>query len=251
MSKNPEQHPAPGKPGRRQFDVHGREVRGQVVGEGNSVVNNFHGPSRRLAAVSLAALLVLAGAVAAAVWANRHGSSAVAGNPEPTPAIAASATSAAGPAPASSTPPRAQTPISYDLTKLRSVVWNNGFGNIDPVRIGATSFPASIIGTYESGSSDPNDKAVWAIAGQCTAFDASVGKDTDSSGGGTGHFVVLGDDRELFSVDVGPNDPAADIHVDITGVIRLTLFDTRSRQDAHNAWGRPRVSCSTRPSPLR
>lgn len=220
------------------------------------MVNNFHGPSRRLAAVSLAALLVLAGAVAAAVWANRHGNSAVAGNAESTPPVAVSATAttttttgltpAIGP---SATSPQAHAPISYDLTKLRSVVWNNGFDPVDPVRIGTGTYPAGIVGSYQSSSSDQNDKAVWAIAGQCTAFDTSVGKNTDSSGGGTGHFVVLGDDRELFSVDVGPNDPAADVHVDITGIIRLTLLDTRHGQDATNAWGRPRILCAGSPGP--
>jgi hypothetical protein len=35
--------------------------------------------------------------------------------------------------------------------------------------------------------------------------------------------------------------------LDITGVSRLTLFDTRTRQDADNAWGNPRVYCTAPP----
>lgn len=243
---NPDQQ---GTPGKRKYRAGANGAKGVVVGEGNTQNNHFHVGT--LAAVVL--LLVASGAVA--WWVIGGVDSSRSGNAEPSqaipPGLPITSTTTAAPSTSSSVTRTTAAPIWYDLAKLRAVVWNNGFDPIDPVRIGASSYPASIVGYYQSSASDQNDKAVWAIGGQCTEFDAWVGKNTDSSGGGTGRFVIIGDDRELFSTELGPNDPATQIHIDITGVIRLTLFDTRHLQDSTNAWGRPRVLCPTAPSPPR
>lgn len=115
------------------------------------------------------------------------------------------------------------------------------------------TFPASIVGNYQSSTSDQNNKAVWAIAGQCSVFDVWIGKDVDSgySGSTPGRFVVMADGRELDSQTLGPNDPPYHWQLDITGVNRLTIYDTRGTQDMSNAWGTPQITCSGSPGPAR
>ncbi|WP_157514339.1 NPCBM/NEW2 domain-containing protein [Nocardia concava] len=150
--------------------------------------------------------------------------------------------------------PRVSGPIWYKLTQLRAVTWNNGFDLVDPVRIGAESFPASIVGNYQSSASDQNNKAVWAIGGQCSEFKAWIGKNTDSgnSGIGSGRFVILGDGgRELYSETRGPTDPALLVDINIAGVTRLTIYDTRGGQDMANAWGSLQILCAGSPGPAR
>ncbi|WP_278262231.1 NPCBM/NEW2 domain-containing protein [Nocardia sp. AG03] len=140
----------------------------------------------------------------------------------------------------------------YDLTAYRAVSWNNGFDPVDPVRIGAASFPASIVGFYPSTSSDPMDRAIWTVGGKCDRFSVWIGKDADSSSSdGVGRFVVQTDDREAFAAEMSMADAAREVALDITGAIRLTLLDTRRSQDAKNAWGQPRVHCTEPPGRKR
>lgn len=233
----------------RKNRVRTRGTQGQVVGDGNTQINNY-GQTVSVAAV----MAVVVGAVGGAFWVNRDDGSPASGEnttPQVNPGGELGGMTGAPTSSVKVTTSTAAPANWYDLTKLQSVVWNNGFNPVDPVRIGAGSYPAGIVGSYQSSSTDQNNKAVWAIGGQCTEFSAWVGKRADSSGGGTGRFVVMGDDRELFSAEVGPNDPAVEVRVDITGVIRLTLFDIRRLSDATNAWGRPRVLCGTAPGPTR
>jgi hypothetical protein len=75
-----------------------------------------------------------------------------------------------------------------------------------------------------------------------------VGKDAASrQSGGTGQFVVKSGDVELASKQASMTDAPQQIDLDISAVTRLTLFDTRSRLDANNAWGSPRVQCTAPP----
>lgn len=255
---NPDRQGSPKKTGKWKSRTRVDHSQGTQIGDDGTQINHFHDDKSGKMAVILAVVVILAvGSVGVALWTHRgDGSSAAAKvetpqpDPDGTPPPTTMVTTVTGTT-VTTTTPAPKAPIWYDLTRLRSVVWNNGFDPIDPVRIGAASFPAGIIGSYQSSTTDQNDKAVWAIGGQCSTFAASVGKYTDSSGGGTGRFVVIGDDRELTSVEVGPNDPAVDLNVDITGVIRLTLLDTKHLQDASNAWGRPRVLCAGSPGPAR
>ncbi|WP_244976277.1 NPCBM/NEW2 domain-containing protein [Nocardia huaxiensis] len=255
----PDQDGPAEKAGKRKYRVQADRGKGLQLGDNGTQINHFHDTDKKhdtgrtVGIVAVVLVLVVAG-VAATLWVTRDGESADAAKNLPSLPITGGLPTSTSTVPVSSsttTTPRAAQPIWYDLTKLRAVIWNNGFNAVDPVRIGASSYPASIIGSYQSSATDQNDKAVWAIGGQCTRFEAWVGKNTDSSGGGTGRFVVIGDDRELFSTEVGPNDPAVEVPVDITGVIRLTLLDTRRLQDATNAWGRPRVLCASSPGPAR
>ncbi|APA99952.1 NPCBM/NEW2 domain-containing protein [Nocardia seriolae] len=236
------------KPGKREYRARANRGRGQLIGEDGTQVNHFYGMSRT-AGVFVAVLVLAIAVVTFVTWGKRGSETPEAGKTEsrqPVSEVVPSTTTSAV-----TTTRNPTAPIWYNLSKLSAVIWNNGFTPFDPVRIGAAPYPAGIVGGYQSSATDQNDKAVWAIGGQCTAFEASVGKNTDSAGGGTGQFVVIGDDRELYSTAVGPNDPAVDVHVDISGVIRLTLYDTRHLQDATNAWGRPRVLCGSSPGPSR
>lgn len=246
VSMNPDR-----KPGKREYRARADHGKGLQFGEDGTQINHFHEPNKAPAVLIAVLFLLVAGGAAVVLLADRgtDGTAASKGDlSQPVPVGSPIAPTTPAVTTAKSTTPAA---IWYDLTKYRAVIWNNGFDPVDPVRIGAASYPAGIVGSYQSSSTDQNDKAVWALGGRCTSFEASVGKNTDSSGGGTGRFVVIGDDRELFSAEVGPNDPAAEVRVDITGVIRLTLFDTRRLQDATNAWGRPRVLCATAPGTPR
>ncbi|MET7767509.1 NPCBM/NEW2 domain-containing protein [Nocardia sp. NPDC005366] len=140
----------------------------------------------------------------------------------------------------------------YELVQYRAVVWNNGFDIIDPVRIGAQSFPSSIVGNYASSAGDQMNKATWALAGACTTLSMWIGKDADSSyQAGVGRFVISVDGREIFSADRSLRDAAQEVTLDISGAVQVTLFDTRRGQEARNAWGRPRVECSSPPGPKR
>ncbi|MBH0781395.1 NPCBM/NEW2 domain-containing protein [Nocardia bovistercoris] len=140
----------------------------------------------------------------------------------------------------------------YDLVEYQSVSWNNGFDPVDPIRIGAASFPSSIVGYYPSSSSDPMNKATWTIGGGCDRFSAWIGKDSESSSSaGVGRFVIKTDDREIYTAEMAMNDGAREVDLDISGAVRLTLLDTRRSQDAKNAWGRPRVHCATAPGRKR
>ncbi|MEU0538276.1 NPCBM/NEW2 domain-containing protein [Nocardia sp. NPDC005978] len=223
-----------------------RDAKGPVIGEGNTQVN-VYGLSVA-AAVSLMVVGVLG-----LWWLNRGLDSSAHGKEGPPQANSVATTTAAEgvPGPSGETTTPAAPPIWYDLTTLKSIIWNNGFTPIDPVQIGANSYPAGIVGSYQSSATDPNNRAIWAISSKCTEFRAWVGKNTTSAGGGTGRFVVIGDGRELRSVELGPNDPATEIRVNITGVNQLTLMDTRRMTEASNAWGRPGVLCGSVPSPPR
>ncbi|WP_282784399.1 MULTISPECIES: NPCBM/NEW2 domain-containing protein [unclassified Nocardia] len=140
----------------------------------------------------------------------------------------------------------------YNLVEYRSVVWNNGFDTVDPVQIGTESFPGSIVGYYPSSLSDAMNKAIWVLGGNCSKLSVWIGKDAASPySAGAGRFVVRGDDADLFTGEKGMSDPAEEVSVDLTGVVRLTLLDTRRSQDAKNAWGTPRVYCSAPPGKKR
>jgi hypothetical protein len=146
--------------------------------------------------------------------------------------------------------PASAAPVDgwYDLVEFDAATWGIGFAETDPVRIGTRSFPSSIVGYYQSSTSDDNNTATWTIAGKCTQFSVWVGKDADSpSQAGVGRFVVKADDFEIFSAEIGMNDGAHLVDLNITGKVRLTLFDARKLTDAKNAWGRPRVHCTSPP----
>ncbi|MET8777112.1 NPCBM/NEW2 domain-containing protein [Nocardia sp. NPDC004654] len=189
--------------------------------------------------------------------------------PETSPATTTSvapSTSATASAPKTSVPSSAGMPSAgatnsdgptpsdgwYELTAYQSVAWNNGFDPVDPVRIGSASFPSSIVGYYPSSSSDPMNRATWMVGGKCDRFSVWIGKDAESaSSAGVGRFVVKADDREVFADEMSMTDAAREVDIDLSGVVRLTLFDTRKSQDAKNAWGRPRVHCTAPPGRRR
>jgi len=140
----------------------------------------------------------------------------------------------------------------YELTGYQSVAWNNGFDPVDPIRIGSASFPSSIVGYYPSSSSDPMNRATWTVGGACDRFSAWIGKDAESpSSAGVGRFVVKADDRDVFTGEMSMKDAARELDIDISGAVRLMLFDTRGSQDAKNAWGNPRVHCAAPPGRKR
>jgi len=223
-----------------------KQARGVVVGEGNTQINNHFDESRRsnrwgsLIFAALA-LLVASGAV---MWLQLRGDDDPA---SPT----GEAVSTSRPGPAAGDTPATPSSTWYDLAALRPIAKNLGFFLVDPVRIGTETFPASIVGTQPSNVAGPMNKGTWPLGGQCSEFSVSIGKRMDSAGAGTGRFVVTGDDRELFSAELGPNDPAMPVTIDVTGVLRLTLLDVRQSADAENAWGRPRVLCTSAPAPPR
>jgi hypothetical protein len=153
---------------------------------------------------------------------------------------------------------RPQTPVStpsprtlegwYDLTAYEAVSFGNGHSSVNSITIGATSYPNSIRGYYQSSAADPNNRRTWLTAGKCTRLSVWVGKDAASSSTtGTGRFVVKAEDVETASADATIADSPQHIDIDITGVVRLTLFDTRGSRDANNAWGSPRVYCTAPP----
>lgn len=151
--------------------------------------------------------------------------------------------------PGATAPPRAAGG-SYDLTAYEPVSFGNGHSSVNSISIGTGTdpFPSSIKGYYSSSASDPNNRRTWLTGGKCTKLTAWVGKDAASSKtAGTGRFIVKAEDVEIASKQAMISDAPQRIDIDITGVIRLTLFDTRGGQDAFNAWGTPQVQCTSPP----
>jgi len=146
------------------------------------------------------------------------------------------------------TPPSARSgPGWFDLTAYESVSSGNGFYTVNSINIGTgpDSYPNSFRASYPSSASNPNNRRVWLLGGKCTRLSVWVGKDASSSKStGTGRFSVKAEDVEIRAVDATMTDAPQHIDLDITGVVRLTLFDTRGGQDANNAWGSPRVQCT-------
>ncbi|ADJ49032.1 hypothetical protein AMES_7206 [Amycolatopsis mediterranei S699] len=143
---------------------------------------------------------------------------------------------------------RRSGPAWYDLTAYEAVSFGNGHSSVSSITIGNTSFPNSIKGYYQSSASDPNDRRTWLTAGACDQLSVWVGKDAASSGkGGTGHFSVQAEAAEIAGADATLQDQPQQLVVDIAGVSRLTLFDTKASQDANNAWGSPKVRCTAPP----
>ncbi|WP_245982811.1 NPCBM/NEW2 domain-containing protein [Lentzea flaviverrucosa] len=139
---------------------------------------------------------------------------------------------------------------SYELTAYEPVSFGNGHSSVNSISIGTgpDPFPSSIKGYYSSSASDPNNRRTWLTGGKCTRLTVWVGKDAASSKtGGTGRFAVKAEDVEIASRQATITDAPQQIDVDITSVIRLTLLDTRSGQDANNAWGTPQVQCTSPP----
>ncbi|MFC0113266.1 NPCBM/NEW2 domain-containing protein [Kibdelosporangium aridum] len=140
----------------------------------------------------------------------------------------------------------------YDLTGYVPTSFGNGHYSVGEIRIGTKSFPNSIRGSYTSTASDPNNSRTWTVAGNCTQLSVWVGKDADSrETAGTGRFIVKAEDVEITSAEAVMTDPAKEISIGISGVVRLTLFDTRGGRDANNAWGSPRVYCTAPPGKKR
>ncbi|WP_410645307.1 NPCBM/NEW2 domain-containing protein [Amycolatopsis sp. lyj-346] len=143
-------------------------------------------------------------------------------------------------------------PAWYDLTAYEAVSFGNGHTSVASITIGTTSFPNSIRGYYQSSASDPNDRRTWLTAGACDRLSVWVGKDAASSGtGGTGHFSVQAEGAEVAGADATLTDPPRHLDVDISGVSRLTLLDTKASRDANNAWGSPKVHCTAPPGKAR
>ncbi|PPJ29334.1 hypothetical protein C5F51_12985 [Nocardia nova] len=212
--------------------------------------------------VSLGVVVVVAAVgVGAVMWWNSQSSGAADADARPVPGSTTSVAAAVMRPTTTTTPsgtttaaaPAHSDPTWYKLTAYKSVSGGNGFYWKDSVRIGTQTYPASIAGEYPSSTSDPSNRAVWAIGGNCTRFQAWVGKDIDSSesGTGSGGFYLQGDGRDLASVMVGPADPPQRMDVDITGYARLTLYDTRKSVDMNNAWGTPEVLCTSAPGQSR
>ncbi|WP_235921718.1 NPCBM/NEW2 domain-containing protein [Lentzea tibetensis] len=148
---------------------------------------------------------------------------------------------------------KASGPTWYVLTAHQPVAFGNGHNSVNTITIGAQSYPDSIRATYPSSAADPNNRRTWLTGGNCTKLSAWVGKDAGSPRtSGTGRFVVQAEEAEMAAVEATISTPAQHMDVDITGVVRLTLFDTRGGSaDAYNAWGTPRVFCSTPPGKSR
>lgn len=142
----------------------------------------------------------------------------------------------------------------FDLTAYRPVAFGNGHDSVNSINIGTgvDPYPNSIQGYYSSSASDPNNRRTWQVGGHCTRFSAWVGKDASSSHtAGTGRFIIKAEDIEIHSAEATITDAPVPIELDITGIIRLTLLDTRTGQDANNAWGTPRVYCTAPPGEAR
>ncbi|MFV2116482.1 NPCBM/NEW2 domain-containing protein [Micromonospora sp. LOL_025] len=136
----------------------------------------------------------------------------------------------------------------FDLTAYDSVAFGNGHRSVNSVKIGEADYPNSIRGYYQSSASDPNNRRTWLVGGKCTRLSVWVGKDQASSeNAGTGRFIVKIEDVERRAVEATMTDAPQHIELDITGAVRLTLFDTRGGRDAYNAWGSPRVYCTAPP----
>jgi NPCBM/NEW2 domain len=138
----------------------------------------------------------------------------------------------------------------FDLTAYESVAWGNGHYTVNSIMIGTEvdPYPNSIRGSYSSSVSDPNNRRTWLVGGKCTRLSVWVGKDASSpQSGGTGRFIVKAEDIEVRAVQATITDAPQHIDLDITGVTRLTLLDTRASRDANNAWGSPRVYCTAPP----
>jgi hypothetical protein len=132
----------------------------------------------------------------------------------------------------------------------------NGHKSVDSITIGAgteaDSCPSSIRGEYPSSVSNPNNRRTWLVGGKCRWLSVWVGKDQASpKDGGTGRFIIKNGDMQLRTAEVTIDDAPQHLEVDITGVSRLTLLDTRNGQDADNAWGTPRVLCTEPPGEAR
>ncbi|MEU4743180.1 NPCBM/NEW2 domain-containing protein [Actinosynnema sp. NPDC023658] len=140
----------------------------------------------------------------------------------------------------------------YNLTAYRTLGGGNGFYFVNSIDIGSASYSDSIRASYSSSTADPNNHQTWQSGGKCTRFSAWVGKDAASSSStGTGRFVIKAEDVEIASAEATMATAAQHIDIDITGVVRLTLFDTRGGRDADNAWGTPRVYCTAPPGKAR
>lgn len=162
---------------------------------------------------------------------------------------ATTTTTKAAPPPATRNTPRPAGGV-YDLIAYTPVEFGNGHSSVNEISIGnePNPFPSSIKGYYSSSAADPNNRRTWLTGGKCTKLTVSVGKDTASpKSGGTGRFSVKADDVEIAFKEAAIGDTPQRIDLDITGVSRLTLFDTRGGQDAYNAWGTPQVHCSVPP----
>ncbi|RJQ81012.1 hypothetical protein D5S17_06275 [Pseudonocardiaceae bacterium YIM PH 21723] len=138
----------------------------------------------------------------------------------------------------------------FDLIAYDPVAFGNGHSSVNSISIGtgSTPYPSSIKAYYPSSASNPSNRRTWLVGGHCTQLSVWVGKDaSSSSSAGIGRFVVKAEDIEIGSAEAGMSDAPKHIELDITGVSRLTLFDTRAGNDANNAWGSPRVFCTAPP----
>ena len=163
-----------------------------------------------------------------------------------------SAGPSAGEPPASPPADAENTEGWYELTAYRAVASGNGHDSVESITIGTESYPSSIRGWYSSSASDQNNFRTWLVAGKCSQLSVWVGKDQASPRNeGTGRFIVKNGDREIRTAEATMDDAPEHLKVDLTGVTRLTLLDTRKRLDANNAWGNPRVLCTEPPGEAR
>jgi len=142
----------------------------------------------------------------------------------------------------------------FDLTAYEPVAFGNGHYSVNSINIGTgvDPYPQSIRGSYSSSASDPNNQRTWLVSGKCTRLSVWVGKDAASpQAAGIGQFIVKSGDIQIHSVEATITDAPQHIDLDITGVSRLTLFDTRGGRDANNAWGSPKVYCTAPPGKSR
>jgi len=125
---------------------------------------------------------------------------------------------------------------------------SNGFRGPKQLTIKTTQFPNSLQGTQFN---NVPDEATYGLGGACTEFKVSVGLDAQSPQvGGAIVFQVYLDDVVKATATRGPYDEPQVLTLDVTGVARMKIVDTRpTYKDAFTVWGSPVLTCNRNPSP--
>ncbi|MHA6783539.1 NPCBM/NEW2 domain-containing protein [Pseudonocardia saturnea] len=132
----------------------------------------------------------------------------------------------------------AVTAYLVDLRGLADVVDDSG-----TVRINGISHPQSLGATF----CPPLDNRTWEydLGRGYRTFSATIGLADDSNSRGMVRYEVFGDDRLLFSQDVGFGT-SVDMEVSVTGVLRLRLVSTPLAEPgcagSEPWWGEARVT---------
>lgn len=120
------------------------------------------------------------------------------------------------------------------------------------IGVGKEAFPNSIRGFLVSSPTQQVNASTWTTDSKCTRLSVWIGKDAASTlTDGAGEFVVEADGEEIASRQATSSDAPQHVEVDISTVDRLRLLDVRGSKDADNAWGNPRVYCTSPPGKAR